>query len=807
MTTGQAAGAPVADEKPAGQLDPLLFGHDPTPGIVSVAADRQGRATVWRRTPAGLVAETDRFPNWFLLSDSALLEGLPYERLDAAALEGAAQPSGRAQGLAPLPDLPGGLGLVELAGQQPFRYLVLTDRLDRFEPALVEAYRRLSGSRVGGVSAMRELVYWRPPVEQYLSWIGRTYFKGLRYDDLRRLQFDLETTGLDERSERIFMIALRDSTGWEACLDTGQMTEAQLLTEFVRIVRERDPDVLENHNIFEFDIKFLVARAAKLGVKLALGRDGSEFGRHPDQLKVGERSEAFTRYTLRGREIIDTLHAVRRYGAMNRDLRHHGLKDAAKYFRFARDDREYVPGPEIWATFQTDPERVRRYSGHDVVEVDELSRLLMGASFALASIVPKPYERVATSGTGQGLIEPLLVRAYLQAGHSVPRGQPGGATYAGGRTDLFVSGVVRNVVKVDVASLYPSLMLAYRIGPAGDEIGAFLALLRSLTFLRLDHKTRAREERPGSHGRAFHEALQAAMKQLINSFYGSLGTSFALFADLRAAAEVTRRGREVLGQMLAELERRGVRLVEADTDGVLFAVPDGWSEQDERRLIAEVAATLPAGIEAEQDGRYAAMYSYSEKNYILQDYEGALKIVGAALRSSRLERYGERFVAQAAPLVLAGDAPALRALYRQTVDDLRARRLPIEDLCTRVLTSKSAAQYRAAKRREEQYEVLLAAGREDWRANERVTYYQARDRRKKLLDEYADDYDAEYYVKRLRKTYCQRLAKAFSPGDFELIFREDDPPDLFQSDPSASSEQALREIRPIWSREKELFEV
>ena len=60
------------------------------------------------------------------------------------------------------------------------------------------------------------------------------------------------------------------------------------------------------------------------------------------------------------------------------------------------------------------------------------------------------------------------------------------------------------------------------------------------------------------------------MKQLINSFYGSLGTSFALFADLKAAAEVTRRGREVLGQMLAELERRGMRLVEADTDGVLF---------------------------------------------------------------------------------------------------------------------------------------------------------------------------------------------------------------------------------------------
>jgi DNA polymerase I len=320
-----------------------------------------------------------------------------------------------------------------------------------------------------------------------------------------------------------------------------------------------------------------------------------------------------------------------------------------------------------------------------------------------------------------------------------------------------------------------------------------------LTSLRLEHKALARQAAPGTRERAFHEAFQGAMKQLINSFYGSLGTSFALFTDLRAAAEVTRRGRDVLGLMLAELERRGMRLIEADTDGVLFSVPEDWTEDDERQLIAEVSAALPSGIQAEHDGRYAAMYSYSEKNYILQGYDGSLKIVGAALRSSKLEPYGERFVAQAAPLLLTGDATALRALYQQTVADLRARRVPIEDLCTRVITSKSAAQYRAAKRREEQYEVLLAAGREDWRPNERVTYYQARDRRKKLLEQYDGDYDAEYYVKRLKKTYCLRLAKAFSLEDFELIFQDGQSISLFERD--------IATVKPIWSREKELFEV
>ena len=793
MTTEQAPNHSSPRPETAPAFEPLLFGSDPTPGIVSVSADRRGQATVWRRQADGsLVVETARFPNWFFLSEPALLDDLPHLRLDAQALDEARQGW-------PLPGLSDDLALVELSGEQPFKWLVLAEHLERHEPALLEAYRRLTGGRATSLGSLRDLIYWRPTVEQYLSWSGRTYFKGLRYDDLHRLQFDLETTGLDERRHQIFMIALRDSRGWEAVLDVGQLSERELLERFVQLVRERDPDVLENHNIFEFDIRFLIARAAKLGVRLALGRDGSEFGRYPDQLKVGERSESFTRFSLAGREIVDTLHAVKRYGAMHRDLRYHGLKEAARYFGLAREDREYVPGAEIWNTFQSDPDRVRRYATHDVTEVDELSRLLMGASFALASMVPKAYERVATSGTGQGLIEPLLARAYLQAGCALPRGQAAGATYAGGRTELFASGVVRHVVKADVASLYPSLMLAYEIGPAADHLGAFLALLRSLTSLRLEHKARARAAPPNSRERAFHEALQAAMKQLINSFYGSLGTSFALFADLRAAAEVTRRGRDVLGQMLTELERRGLRLIEADTDGVLFATPEDWTEEDERRLIDELSASLPAGIEVEHDGRYAAMYSYSEKNYILQDYDGRLKIVGAALRSSRLEPYGERFIAQAAPYLLSGDTPGLQALYQRTVADLRARKLPVEDLCTRVITSKNAAQYRAAKRREEQYEVLLASGREDWKANERVTYYQARDRRKKLLEQYADDYDAEYYVKRLNKTYCQRLAKAFSPEDFALVFQDDASLDLFGRD--------LSQVRPSWSREKELFQV
>jgi len=765
----------------------LLFGRDDTPGIVSVSAGRDGRARIWRRLPdpdggtSHVVLEEARFPSWLFLADASVLSALKPERLDARELAGG------------IPEVPSGLAVVDLQGGGIYRHLVLSTRMAEVEATVLAAYRKRSGgAATRGLADLRGVAYPRPATEQYLTITGRTYFKGLAFDGVRRLQFDLETTGLDPDNDKIFMVSVSDSEGLRLIIDVADYDERGLIERLVEVIRQRDPDIIENHNIFGFDLNFLAKRARALGVDLALGRDGTAPSNYQDVLKVGERTDNFNRWVIAGREDVDTLHAVRRYGAIVRDMRHQGLKEAARYFGVASDSREYVPGPEIWSTFQRDQERVRRYALDDVLEVDALSRLLHGTPFSLAQMVPKPYERIATSGTGQGLIEPLLVRAYLMHGRSLPGGTSRGGSYAGGRTELFTSGVVRHVVKADVASLYPSLMLTYKIGPRTDTLGAFPALLRELTTLRLQHKAEARRHPAGSQEAHTHEAASGAMKQLINSFYGSLGTSFALFGDLDAAGEVTRRGREVLGQMLMELDERGALLVEADTDGVLFSVPDAWTEDDERRLIELVSDTLPAGISVEHDGRYAAMYSYAEKNYVLQGYDGKVRLVGSSFRSSRSERYGEQFLRTAAPLLLENRFEELRALFLATVDGLRAHSIPIEDLCLSVILSKSPETYAKSGRREEQYEVLIGAGRKHWRGGDRVTYYQARGGRKKLMADHAGDDDAEYYIRRLREVYCQKLSKALTREDFEALFGEN--LSLWETD--------LASIRPISNHER-----
>ncbi|HET6316757.1 MAG TPA: 3'-5' exonuclease, partial [Chloroflexota bacterium] len=259
------------DRTPAPITTHWLSGCDPTPAIVSVDADRHGRAHVWRRTaPDRVELDESTFPNWFLTTSLELLAHLSARHLPAAVLRDSHGELAWA----------GGLCVVHLEGAEhvddAYRYLVLTEHLDDVETAMVETANKADGGDAHTLGDLRGLVLASHPIEQYLLLTGRTYYKGLHFGELRRLQFDLETSGLNDERDRIFMVSLRDSTGWHECLDTTSMSEARLIECFVELVRERDPDVVENHNIFAFDLPFLVRRAARYEIPLPLGRDGSE---------------------------------------------------------------------------------------------------------------------------------------------------------------------------------------------------------------------------------------------------------------------------------------------------------------------------------------------------------------------------------------------------------------------------------------------------------------------------------------------------------------------------------------------------
>jgi DNA polymerase, archaea type len=460
---------------------PLLFGRDRTPGILAGQLAPGGDAIrLWRRVARETLVETVAFSPFLLAGDRDPLDGAP--------------------GLTALDRLAGGGELAWLA-----RFAAWAD---------AAAARDLCRQRSGRAPTEPAAPYrFLPdPVRQDFLLSGRTSFGGLAFEDLRRLALDIEVVTTDgfefpsaaRPGDRIVAVALADSQGFHHVIRGDRLDERTLLLECVRLVRERDPDVIEGHNIFRFDLPYLEARARRLGVVLAWGRDGSALNGRPARFQINERTISFTCYQVAGRHIVDTWLLAQLHDVGARDLPSFGLKDIARHLGVSAANRTYVDPSAIARELADAPDRLMAYALDDAAETLAVSEILSPPYFAQAQVVPFDYQSCTLRGAA-AKIDALLLREYLGRRHAVPLPRPG-APVGGGLVVMLQQGVARPVLHVDVTSLYPSLMLARGIAPATDELGVFLELLGRLRDFRVTAKRQAREAPPAE--RAHHGALQ-----------------------------------------------------------------------------------------------------------------------------------------------------------------------------------------------------------------------------------------------------------------------------------------------------------
>ncbi len=702
-----------------------LEGWDQTIGIVSVEASANGTVQIWRREHGYLLLEQAHFTPWVY---SKTIE-----------------PTWEKQGLQ----------VQTLPGSGTFKYLVTCPNWAKLR-------------RVLNLSRDNPNFYAVGLNEQYLMASGRTFFKGLEFNEIIRLQFDLETTALKPEDGQIFLIAVRDSSGFEILLEGS---EPDLIRDLVSIIVDRNPDVLENHNLVGFDLPFLEARAGVHGIPLAFGRTRQPLRRE------GER------FTVAGREIIDTLDAVWRHDFVTRELPSHRLKDVAKYYGLSAPNRVYLEGSSIAAQYATNPDLVRAYALEDVREVDRLSQKLMPASFALAKLAPRRYERIASAGTATGIFEPMLVRAYHHAGRALPSSdcpyleKP----HEGGAVFLFHAGLARNVVKADIASLYPSVMRAFNIGSSCDELGVLLSLVKQMLSRRLEHKRLAKLEK-NTH----HDAMQAALKLVLNSAYGYLGAGqMALFADRRAADQITQTGRDILENVIGQLRDAQVQLLEADTDGVFFA--SSLNEKTARDLVRKISDSLPEGITLEFDDLYLAMLSHDIKNYGLLRTDSTVQLRGVNFHSSRFEPAMQEFTNKIVRAALENNPEAMQRIYLETRKKIETRGYTAKDLATRVRLRKTWGEYQISrnKLREAAYEAMLEAGK-TWSKGQRILIYRRQtgfgilpaDETNEDF-EHTTDYHIGHYLQLLTRVYAKKLERSCTKEQFNQIFSSGTQESLF----------------------------
>ncbi len=777
MSSPPAVNTPAPADATQSAADTALFGKDPMPRLVDVhpmmdrPSDEPARVRVYQRSEdfASIHEQEDTFFPFFFLSDFSLLADR-YRNGDVHTA-------------------------TPLNGDNFYQYLLTFETWSDYWDALRQVEHRSDSDQ----QAPDELYRVGSPAQQYLMQTGRSCLLGMTLDDLHRLQLDIEVysegsfPNADRPDDKVIIVALSDNRGWDEVLHLRDgIGEEQLLQELVYVLQERDPDVIEGHNIFEFDLAYLLDRCALHGVDFAIGRDGSVPRTYDSSMRFAERTVDYPAVDIVGRHVIDTYFQVMSFDVFSRDLPDYSLKTAARYFDLAPEERTYIEGTEIAKAWRTDRATLLEYALDDVIETKRLAGHLSGSTFYLAQMLPMTYGSSARRGPA-GKIESLFVREYLRRRHALPRSEWGSQSM-GGYTDIFITGVLGPIVYADVESLYPSIMLNYDVQPSGDTLDLFPQLLERLTDLRLETKEDMKEAEE-EEVRSELDARQSSYKVLINSFYGLLGFGLSAFNDFEEADRVARTGQQILRQLIDEIRARGGTVIEVDTDGVLFVPPeDVRGEQAEIDYTVSLTEAMPEGIRVGFDGRFKKMLSYKKKNYALLTYDDELKFKGSSLISRSNEPFGRDFVRKAIRRLLDHDVAGLHELYVDTRDKIVnsdwegverfARTETLKDTLEKYEADVEAGQRPRAATYELAKEKQNRTGK-PVKKGDRITYYITGDdatvtafkhcRRAEEWDPEDPDENTAYYLKRLDE-FASKFEPFFDEADFRLVFS---PEDLF----------------------------
>jgi DNA polymerase-2 len=394
--------------------------------------------------------------------------------------------------------------------------------------------------------------------------------------------------------------------------------EKSLLATFIAWFAEQDPDIVIGWNVVNFDLRFLQKKAEQWRLRLTLGRGGQIL----DWRQSRSDDEHYT-LVIPGRPVLDGIDT---------------LKSAT--YQFESFSLDYVAGEvlqrgklvddvanradKITEQFHSDKLALARYNLEDCELVWDIFQALGLFEFAIerANLTGLTFDRFGGSVAAfdnrylprlhrSGFVAPALVE------NPVGVGSPGGYVMDS------IPGFYRHVLVLDFKSLYPSIMRTFHIDPLARVTGQFheqaFGQKREPQWDREETEEVDRELLvPGFNGAVFlkdkallpdiigelwaardqakqhkNAALSQAIKIIMNSFYGVLGTPGCRFFDYRLPSSITLRGHQILTRSRELIEEQGHRVIYGDTDSVfvhLASLADGASlnEVDEQgRLLAD----------------------------------------------------------------------------------------------------------------------------------------------------------------------------------------------------------------------------
>lgn len=398
-------------------------------------------------------------------------------------------------------------------------------------------------------------------VEALLVKDGYTYFKGMKFNEVSILSFDIETVGLEHNSDsKVLLIAntYRDNKGnitRKMFSYDDYETPKYMIDDWCSFIREKNPSILVGHNIYGFDIPYLEHIASLNNTKLKLGRDGSALSisnRESRFRKDGSQTIGYNKVRCFGRSIIDTMFLAIKYD-VGRKYESYRLKEIIRFEGLEKEDRTFYDAAKIRHNYLNKEEwqKIKTYAEEDGDDSLALYDLMIPSIFYFTRSIPKPFQVMIESATGSQL-NSILIRSYLQQAASIPKATEITEHVSGG-ISFAIPGIYKNLVKYDLKSAYPSQIRRFKLyDKEKDPNGYFLEITEYFTKERLENKRMAKET-----GDAYYKDLEQSGKVGINSLYGLTNTPGLNFNSPMLASKITLETRNVIDAALIWASGKG----------------------------------------------------------------------------------------------------------------------------------------------------------------------------------------------------------------------------------------------------------
>jgi DNA polymerase-2 len=423
--------------------------------------------------------------------------------------------------------------------------------------------------------------------------------KGDYYPVCKILSFDIET-GKDGRLLSLaYCFRSKDYSESRTMvlgqgIDTEEVfftpKETGILDFFQTAVKRLDPDIFTGWNVIGFDFKFLDKKSKDFKFPLMLGRNN-----RPLDMFQSARGEWQIR--LEGRVVIDGPRAMKmNFFSFESFKLNNVAKELLGHGKDIDEDEEFDKWDEIERRFREDKMSLARYNVLDAVlvldifEKINLMDLLLNRSLISGMMIEKVGGSIAS-------FDHFYLPPLHEAGVVAPNTDDIGWTRQakGGFVLNPKVGIHPNVLVMDFKSLYPTVIETFFIDPL-SRLHRHINPLSTpvgLTFSRTEHilpgKIGELLNRRSEAKKSKNTNLSQAVKILMNSFYGVMGSSGCRFYQEDLPDGITGTGQWILKTVIEFLEKRGFQVLYGDTDSLFVQLPsiedyDGQA----KKLVSEV---------------------------------------------------------------------------------------------------------------------------------------------------------------------------------------------------------------------------